>query len=304
MNANFKSLLDSAKKASNPQMNGMLLMAARYMGCHDPNPATDFCMGNWLQVPLSDLHCESLSYYIWQHGKGTDTMRNKCKEFEATGLAEELVAEEMTNKSKKRLLINNVRAVSDLKHYHQITVNSNTDMSACVQTIKTKPILCHCLHHLFEVMGDEFIKAWHELHNSDHPQFWIWIVQSPSRMNAGMASAVGNVDTMDAIENRDMSLLMEMVYKQPFERFCDDALEIKCMFRSERHMDIVPSITQEYLKPKSYKRHTNEDVVKTKPVPNKGNDNGRKPSGQQSQQQQHFNALARSNGWNGGGGEN
>ena len=140
MNANFKSLLDSANKASNPQMDGMILMAAKCMGDHDPNLATAFCMGNWMQVSLADLARECLSYSIWQHGKESDAKRDKRKEFEATELSEDLVAEETNNKSKNWLLINNVRAVSDLKHYHQITANANVDISACVQVLKTKPI--------------------------------------------------------------------------------------------------------------------------------------------------------------------
>jgi len=141
MNTNFQSLLDSANKASNPQMDGMILMAARCMGDHDPNFVTAFCMRNWMQVPLADLDRESLSYSIWQHGKETDAKRNKRKEFEATELVEELATEETTNKSKKQLLINNVQAISDLKHYHRIAANSNSDIPACVQIIKTQPIL-------------------------------------------------------------------------------------------------------------------------------------------------------------------
>jgi len=302
MNANFKSLLDSANKASNPQMDGMILMAARCMGDHDPNLATAFCMGNWMQVPLADLERESLSYSIWQHGKETDAKRSKRKEFEATELAEDLVAEETTNKSKKRLLINNVRAVSDLKHYHQITANTNADISACVQVVKTQPILWQCLHHLFEVLGDEYVKAWHERHNSAQPQFWIWIVQTLECINAGMASATSTMDTMDAIENGNMSQLMEMVYEQPFERFCDDISEIKRMSRSERHMEIVPSIAPEYLKLKSHKRQKSEDVAKPEQGPSKGNGNDRKPSDQQNQRQNNYNALPQVNGGNGGGG--
>ena len=118
MNANLKSLLDSANKASNPQMDGMILMMSRCMGDHDPNLTTAFCMGSWMQVPLSYLARECLSYSIWQHGKESDAKRDKSKDFEAMELAEDLVAEEITNKSKHRLLINNVRAVLDLKHYY------------------------------------------------------------------------------------------------------------------------------------------------------------------------------------------
>jgi len=150
---------------------------------------------------------------------------------------------------------------------------------------------------LFEVLGDEFIKAWHKRHSSAQPQFWIWIVWSLDRMNAGMASAAGNMYTVDAIESRDMCLLMEMVYERPFERFCDYVLEIKCMSRSERHMDIIPSIAPEYLKPKANKRQKIEEGSKTESGPNKGNDNGRKSSGQPpQQQQQQFNAPPQSNG--------
>ena len=103
MNANFKSLLDSANKASNPQMDGMILMAARCMGDHDPNLAMAFCMGNWMEVPLADLDRKSLSYTIWQHGKETNAKHSKRKEFEATELAKDLVAEETTNKTSRRV---------------------------------------------------------------------------------------------------------------------------------------------------------------------------------------------------------
>ena len=64
MNTNFQSLSDSANKASNPQMDGMALMAAQCMGDHDPNLATALCMGNWMQVLLADLDRKSLSYSI------------------------------------------------------------------------------------------------------------------------------------------------------------------------------------------------------------------------------------------------
>ena len=61
MNSNFKSLLDSANKASTPQMDDMILIAERCTRDHDPNLATAFCMGNWMQVPLADLAHKSLS---------------------------------------------------------------------------------------------------------------------------------------------------------------------------------------------------------------------------------------------------
>jgi len=39
------------------------------------------------------------------------------------------------------------------------------------------------------------------------------------RMHAGIASAAGNMNTMDAIESMGMPLLTEMVYEQPFAHF-------------------------------------------------------------------------------------
>ena len=63
-NAQFKSHLDLANKATNAAMEGMILMASRCMPDHDPNLATAFCVGNWMQTLLADLGRESLSYSI------------------------------------------------------------------------------------------------------------------------------------------------------------------------------------------------------------------------------------------------
>ena len=111
-------------------MEGMILMASRCMPDHDPNLATAFCMGNWMQTPLADLGRESLSYFIWQHGKESEVKRDKRKEQEETATAEDLVAEETTNKTKKRLLINHVRAVAEPQHFFQLIANWNSDISA------------------------------------------------------------------------------------------------------------------------------------------------------------------------------
>ena len=64
-NSQFKSLLDSANRATNAAMEGMILMVNCCMPDHDPNLATAFRMGSWMQTTLADLGRESLSYSIW-----------------------------------------------------------------------------------------------------------------------------------------------------------------------------------------------------------------------------------------------
>ena len=261
-NAQFKSLLDSANKATNAAMEGMILMASRCMPDHDPNLATAFCMGNWMQTPLADLGRESLSYSIWQHGKESEIKRDKRKEQEETAMAEDLVAEETTNKTKKRLLINHVRAVAEPQHFFQLIANWNSDISACVKVLTTAPILYQALHHLFTVVSDKYVKDWYTKNNSAQPQFWIWVVQILDRLQAGIASAGGDIDNMEAVEKKDMTELNTMAYSHPFERFCDDISELRRMSRSERPLDIVPSITPEYLKPGASSKRLKTDDAK------------------------------------------
>jgi len=202
-----------------------------------------------MQTPLGDLGRESLSYSLCQHGKESDAKRDKRKEQEATAMAEDLVAEETTNKTKKRLLINHVQAVSEPQHFFQLIANWNSDISAYVEVFTTAPILYQALHHIFTVISDKYVKDWYSKHASAQPQFWIWMVQILDRLQAGIASAGGDIDNMDAIEKKDLTALNTLVYCHPFERFCDDISELKRMLRSERPLDIVPSITPKYLKP-------------------------------------------------------
>jgi len=64
---------------------------------------------------------------------------------------------------------------------------------------------------------------------------------------------------MDAVEKNDMTELNTLAYSHPFERFCDDISELKRMSWSERPLDIVPSITPEYLKPGAAAKHIKYD---------------------------------------------
>jgi len=113
----------------------------------------------------------------------------------------------------------------------------------------TAPILYQTLHHLFRVIIDKYVKDWYTKNNSAQPQFWIWIVQILDRLQAGIASAGGDINNMDAVKKKDLTALNTLAYIHPFEHFCNDLSELKRMSRSKRPLDIVLSITPEYLKP-------------------------------------------------------
>ena len=283
MKDEFKSLLDTGNKTRPQELAGSILVANRCMPDHDQNLVTNFCTGNYNIVALTDLANDSLRYTSWQFGKESEAKakeRNKAVQQEE---AEENAEEDSANRTKKRILTNHVRGLASDKHLYQLMSNQ---LAAIMTTIKVKvtptPVQ-QCIKHILTVLTDEDVSAWIDKHAKSQPQFWIWLGQSLDRLTAGLASAAFEVDNMTAVAQEDVSKLSTMKYSKHIMRFIDAMDQLHKWVRNEMAMDVIPTITPEYLRPGSSKRPkaAAEEAKQSGKPASAGGQKKQQPAGQQ-----------------------
>ena len=56
-------------------------------------------------------------------------------------------------------------------------------------------------------------------------------MQVLDRLQAGIASAGGDINNTEAVEKKDMTMFNTLIYSHPIEHFCDGLSELKRMSR-------------------------------------------------------------------------
>ena len=170
MNSNFKSLLDSADKTTNPQMDGMVLMAAQYMVTMTPILLLRSAWGIGCK-----FHWPILLARAWIIIFGSMTKRpmpSVKSDRDGWGFGgqrdDQQVKEAAPHQECARCFWSQALSPDywQCKCQYFGMCPSGQD-TAHYLAVPSSP-LCN-----FATLGDEFIKAWHERHNSDQPQFWI-----------------------------------------------------------------------------------------------------------------------------------
>jgi hypothetical protein len=257
----MKIMLDTANRGAQPNLTRNILSIYRRKRDHDPNLAASYCMGKFHTVALEDLMLDSTKANIWAMCEETDEKMKERKKNEDNEDAEEMVGEDTNNKSKKRIIINHVRTITNHEQLYKLLANHTHAQTACIKMKNKMTLYYRCEDQLISFLLEEDTMKWLEKNKDKQPQVYIWLVTVLDKLLSMCASAGSDHENLRAADLNDATKANKKTYEKAIARFCDYMDQWKKWVRNEVPMDVMPPVTPGHLRPGAKRQKVNESTV-------------------------------------------